>query len=392
MTEDTSAAQLLLADAAEYVPPPDYTWTRDIASRTLPDTDIASLVQRVEAILDGQQILLPAQTRLIQRCVSALLVGHLILQGPPGSGKTSLARALAQAFEVDLMTTTATSEWSPFHVVGGLRPNASGGLEPALGVVPRAVLACAKTVRDSLNEGENESTPGKTATWLLIDEFNRADIDKAIGSLYTMLSSTDPAHVQATPIELWFASDPLCQHLWVPARFRIIGTMNDLDTNYVSPMSQGLRRRFQFVTVGVPPVGATAENPISDELDYAFNGAQSWLTTTYPDHDPVPKSAVQDVLASLQRVLDGLRYPGPAGVPGWPVGTAQAVDVLKVLLLSDVPGDRESLDLAIADRLVGQMNTVNKAQYDGFTMLFEQERLATTARELGHLYRPYTTV
>lgn len=388
---DNTAAQSLLANAAEYVPPPDYTWTQDVSTQPLPDTNIASLTADVEGLLNSQHILLPNQTQLIQRCVSALLVGHLILQGPPGTGKTSLARALARAFEAELTTTTATSEWSPFHVVGGLRPNAKGGLEPALGAVSSAVLACAETVRDSLAEVASASAAGPAATWLLIDEFNRADIDKAIGSLYTMLSSTDPAHVASTPLELWFADDSKCQKIWVPARFRIIGTMNDLDTNYVSPMSQGLRRRFQFITVGVPTTVATAEQPISEEVDQAFAGALAWLTATYSDHPSVARSDVEDALASLQRILDGLRRPASKGVLGWPVGTAQAVDVLKVLLLSDTPGNRESLDLAIADRLVAQMNTINKAQYEGFAELFERENLATATRELRHLYRPYTT-
>jgi len=390
MPDETNAAQMLLADAAEFVPPPDYAWTESIATSALLNPDVASLVQRVENDLDGRHILLPDQKRLVERCVSALLVGHLILQGPPGTGKTSLAKALAQAFDAGLETTTATSEWSPFHVVGGLRPNATGGLEPVLGAVSRAVLACAETVRASQDDSSSHATPGPTSTWLLIDEFNRADIDKAIGSLYTLLSSADPTHVATTPIELWFAEEPQCQHLWVPARFRIIGTMNDLDTNYVSPMSQGLRRRFQFVTVGVPQEGATAEHPVSGEVLYALQGAQSWLSATYPNRSVPPADALQDSLERLQRVLDGLRRPGGA-ITGWPVGTAQAVDVLRNLLLSGSPGDSAALDIAVADRLVGQMNTVNKAQFEGFATLFEREGLSTAARELRHLYRPYTT-
>ncbi len=390
MPDNTSAAQLL-ADAAEFVPPPDYRWTRSVSTKSLPDTNVTSLAQRVKGLLGGQHILLPDHDTLVQRCISALLVGHLILQGPPGTGKTTLARALAGAFEADLETTTATSEWSPFQVVGGLRPNADGGLEPMLGAVPRAALKCAESVRDQPETNETGSTAGPVATWLLIDEFNRADIDKAIGSLYTLLSSADPEHVASTPVDLWFENDQNCGRLWVPARFRIIGTMNDLDTNYVSPMSQGLRRRFQFVTVGVPITGATSEQPVSDEVSHAFSGAQAWLSGTYPDRSPVAEDDVNDTLSSLQRVLDGLRRPAATGVQGWPVGTAQAVDVLKVLLLSVSPSERKSLDLAVADRMVAQMNTVNKNQFLAFTTLLESEGLETSAHELRHLYRPYST-
>lgn len=391
MSDATNANQLLLEDAAEFVPAPDYRWTREISSLLLPNTDVQHLAGRVEEVLGRAHVLLPDQRELVTRCVSALLVGHLILQGPPGTGKTSLARALAEAFDADLHTTTATSEWSPFHVVGGLRPNAKGGLEPTLGVVSDAVLSCAETVRRSVGEHTVDTGHQYTATWLLLDEFNRADIDKAIGPLYTLLSSTDSRHVETTPIKLWFADNLNCRNLWVPARFRIVGTMNDLDTNYVATMSQGLKRRFQFVTVGVPKTGATASAPVSNEVVQALGGAQSWLSRTYPDHAAVPDELLGENLRSLQRLLDGLRRPDVDAIVGWPVGTAQVVDVLKSLLLSSSPGDRRSLDLAVSDRLVGQMNTINKAQFGGFTALMEREALTTAVGELRHLYRPYTT-
>lgn len=281
MTQQPSTHELLLQVVGEESN--DLRWTEDLADRAIPVHDVAAITDRALALLGAEHLTYPDQEVLVRRCVSALLVGHLVLQGPPGSGKTSLARVLTKALGMELKVCTATSEWSPFHVMGGLRPNANGGLEAVLGEVPSAALACAQTIRD-LEGGAGQSPDGHEAavgTWLLIDEFNRADIDKAIGSLYTLLSSTEPAHLKRTPLDLWFEKDEARKRLWVPSRFRIIGTMNDLDTSYVSAMSQGLRRRFQFITVGIPASGATDGEPISVELLQALAVANDSLLQSY---------------------------------------------------------------------------------------------------------------
>lgn len=389
MTQQPSTHELLLQVAGD--DSRDLRWTEDLADRAIPEHDVAVVTDRALALLGAEHLTFPDQDVLVRRCVSALLAGHLVLQGPPGSGKTSLARVLTYAFHMELKVCTATSEWSPFHVMGGLRPNVDGGLEAVLGEVPSAALACAQTIRD-LEGGAGQSPDDDEAavgTWLLIDEFNRADIDKAIGSLYTLLSSTEPAHLQRTPLDLWFETDEARKRLWVPSRFRIIGTMNDLDTSYVSAMSQGLRRRFQFITVGIPASGATESEPISVELRQALAVANNSLFQSY-QRSAVSEADLQDALVKLQRVIDGLRRP--ADVIGWPVGTAQVVDVIKALILVSLDGDLSALDEAVAHRLVGQLSTISKAQHDVFGGLLRAEGLDLAATELDHVYQPYAVV
>ena len=390
-TTDTEDAAVSVDD--------DLRWTRDYCAQYLRDAVITRIVQRALAQLDKEQIVLPDAEALVKRCVAALLVGHLILQGPPGTGKTTLARVLADAFEVLLLESTATSEWSPFHVVGGLQPSSDNTFQPSYGKVTDAALKCALLVRADVNAeaGGDDDSPTAHARrqgmWLLIDEFNRADIDKAIGSLYTMLSSCDPANLDRSPIDLWFETEGR-QQLWVPSRFRIIGAMNDLDTSFVNPISQGLTRRFQFITVGVMPAaeGATGVSP---EILNSLSRAREWLSQTYGATITIdPLNAIftrlEPEINTAQDLIEGLRATAD-DVAGWPVGTAQIFDVFKMLLLyvaNDIEA-RVALDWAVADRLVPQMGLLEQDQLDRAVRLFDREQLTQSRQAAQHLLSPH---
>lgn len=372
------------------------SWTRDFCEYPLRYADAGKITQAVLDRLEAERIVLPDAESLVRRCVTALLVGHLVLQGPPGTGKTTLARILATAFNVSLLESTATSEWSPFHVVGGLRPAQDGSLQPSYGKVADAALKCALQVRaDVTAEAEGQAEPTerrRQGTWLLIDEFNRADIDKAVGSLYTVLSSVDPTNLRRSPIDLWFESAGR-QQLWVPSRFRIIAAMNDLDTSFVNPISQGLTRRFQFITIGTPPSEGTETT--STEMESSFATAYSWLSSTYGsvltlDELAVAESAVQAQMKKLQTLVYRLRETNDAAA-GWPIGTAQVVDALRVLLIQVSSGTDpdEALDWCVADRLVPQMGQLDEPQLLRAQALFDDAGLANARNALKHLIDPH---
>ncbi|MFC0005479.1 AAA family ATPase [Micromonospora siamensis] len=370
----------------------DYRRLSAYATLPLESADVDALIGRVEAAVQARGLLMPDPS-LMEQCVLALLTGHLVLQGPPGTGKTTLARALAEAFDCTSELQTATADWSTYDVIGGLQPGVGDGdqevLRPWLGHVPRAALRCARTAR--AHEQDPADEPNQ-AHWLIIDEFSRAQIDKAIGGLYTVLGGSGEQ-----TLELWFESDPGRKVVPFPRRFRIVATMNDVDASFVYDFSQGLSRRFQFVYVGVPH-----QNDIGSEVDAALAHAATWLAAEYPDQagtrDDVAlleawqaNPDIQGSLGLLKEVIARVRYPAAGATGGgWPLGTAQVADVLRRLVLRvNSSGDlMPVLDSALADRIVPQMSGAKPVVLQGLIEWLHAEHsveLARTIRAAEHL-------
>src|SRR5205823_4758257 len=80
----------------------------------------------------------------------------------------------------------------------------------------------------------------------LIDELNRAHMDRAFGELFTVLG-TDAV----IPVTLPHQREGN-RNLVIPRRFRIIATLNSFDRQFVNNLSQAIRRRFTFITVNTP--------------------------------------------------------------------------------------------------------------------------------------------
>ena len=342
----------------------DYRAAKRLAGLPLESGDVAAVVQAASEAVTKARLLLPDQDTLLERCVTALYTGHLILEGPPGTGKTTLASILADAFNCSSVVETATADWSTYDVIGGLQPAPSGAgtaevLVPWLGHVPRAAITCADVM--ALHAKDSETQP-RQAHWLIIDEFSRAEIDKAIGGLYTVLGGGDSDDRRRLP--LWFGQTPQSSECWIPDRFRILGTLNSVDTAYVFTLSQGLQRRFQFVHVGVP-----TEDQVDEELALALEqAAASWEKAWGDDGDAAAiaeDNKFAPLVGTFGAFIRGVRY----GDQGWPLGSAQVVDVLRsVVLRAQQPTPPDDLmavlDLAISDRVIPQMSGLMRSQLE----------------------------
>lgn len=161
---------------------------------------------------------------------------NIILQGPPGVGKTFIARKIA--YEIMREVRDINIEMVQFHqsysyedFIQGLRPTIKGNFDIKEGIF---YSFCQRAL----------AHPDKPF-FFIIDEINRGNLSKIFGELM-MLIEADKRDAKFA-LKLAYSNDEF-DKFYVPENLYIIGTMNTADRS-LAIVDYALRRRFAFVTL-----------------------------------------------------------------------------------------------------------------------------------------------
>ncbi|MBS3763338.1 MAG: EVE domain-containing protein [Planctomycetes bacterium] len=290
----------------------------------------------------------PDQKAELENNISnSLRIGkHIILTGPPGTGKSKLAKEICRFYTGDgdgFCMNTATSDWSTFDTIGGYRPEDDGTLSFRSGLF----LKCFKDQKSFRTRNR----------WMIIDEINRADIDKAFGSLFSALTGdniTIPFEVAADTIEVvgapWSEMEVENSRFVIHPDWRIIATMNTFDKASLYEMSYAFMRRFAFIPVGIPET-------IDAELIRGYlevwheDPAETWHKGRSAD----------EILPGLWQTINDTRKIGPAVVRDIYDFVGQNGDLIDALILFVLPQFEGLLD----EKIIGFIRDVDLPNQKG---------------------------
>ena len=341
---------------------------------------------------------------VLREIATGVVKGNIILQGPPGTGKTSLAKIICEVFNVEYDEATAISDWTTYDTIGGLQPdtdeNGHEVLSGKKGCIVESIIHCCNSVVQSEHyEGE------KQASWLILDELNRCEIDKVFGELFTAFGNDSLTAPKS--IRLWYEKDKNKKCIYIPNRYRIIGAMNNIDKNFVFDISQGLSRRFTFIEI-LPPV----EEYFDKEVANAKLQAQKRVMGKIGNYgaltideeyfkminDNAAFSAAERDMKDLIRHIRYQRAEDPSYL-GLEIGTAQIIDVYETLYISLIMDGRDwetvkkedilsLIDVVAASRIVPQIDGFDYIKLNAFySSISEKPEYSAFKKSKGAIYK-----
>ena len=241
----------------------DVEWAPEQLPSELRPHDNPAATIPVPIVSNEAELILDERVRRMVRLAIASSRA-VMLVGPPGTGKTALLNEVIEEIKIspssygfaheiaDPLWQTPEESWSTRELLGG-----DTIVDGALRFRPGLVL-------DAIAQDR----------WVILDEANRADMDKIFGGMLTWLSGRPvklgrcSSDADAAPIELgWNRGQPSCATVGLEGLegetvpvvsylagddWRLLGTYNAVDAQRVFRFGQALGRR--FARVPIPPM------------------------------------------------------------------------------------------------------------------------------------------
>ena len=295
----------------------------------------------------------------IKQIISSLVAGqHIILTGPVGTGKTELASLLPELVwnkgeyhGYYSSVYTANAEWTTQDVIGGIVPKVIDEEENKISyrIQDGCVTKTVKNNYDKLLDRHDCKIENKEylGEWLVIDEFNRADIDRAFGPLFTIMGNDKKNNLQYPTTK----PNDIFDEITIPKDYRIIGTLNTFDRHFLHTLSYALKRRFDMIEMGIPTL-----KEIDSEKKIVREKMVHALASTFNKEekdflDELQKNGGFDAIDNLFEIMSFIRQSKE-------LGTAILISMTKLMVVHyQIVKDWDvSLDAALTSNVTSQID------------------------------------